>query len=508
MSRIVALFVTALWLTITNAAAQSQHPAGQVTYGWHVTIAPAWFDPSASPPQITPFGILYTLHDGLIRAYPGQKMGPALAEFWTESADGKTVEFKLRPNLKFHNGDPLTTEDVAFSVERYRGAGASTFRQRVSSVEIVDARVIRFHLHAPWPDFMTYIGTTASAVGLVMPKKYMTSVGEDGFKKHPIGAGPYKYVSSKPGIELVMEANAEYWRRVPKVKTVIHRSVPEATTRALGVRTGELDIGGFLDGSDADGLRKIPGVRIVATQHASIFWVELPKQWDPKSPWADPRVRQAAIHALDRKAISEAACLGFCPPSSIIIPRVMEFALTTDGPAHDKAKSRKLLAEAGFPNGFDAGEYVAIPGFPTVAEAVLNDLNAVGIRLRMRPMERATFYTQWTEKKLPAVFMAAAGNSGNAASRVETFIWSKGSYAHGGHPDIDDLFVRQNDERDPVKRAAMLETIQKLTMERSMFLPIMDLRGLIAVGPRVTKDTIGDVWMYPFPTYEEMDIKG
>jgi ABC-type transport system substrate-binding protein len=186
----------------------------------------------------------------------------------------------------------------------------------------------------------------------------------------------------------------------------------------------------------------------------------------------------------------------------------MEFALTTDAAPHDKAKARRLLAEAGFPNGFDAGEYTAIPGFPTVAEAVLNDLNAVGIRLRMRPMERATFYSQWGEKKLPGLFMAAAGNSGNAASRVETFIWSKGAYAHGGYPDIDELFVQQNDERDPIKRAAMLAKIQNLTIERSMFLPIMDLRGLIGIGPRIVKDTFGDVWMYPFASYEDMEIKG
>lgn len=492
----------------TNAIAQQAQPVGRVTYGWHVTIAPAWFDPSSAPPQITPFGMLYALHDGLVRAYPGHKMGPALAESWTESADGKVFEFTLRPNLTFHNGDPLTADDVAFSFERYRGAAASTVRQHVNRVEVVSDRVVRFHLNAPWPDFMTYIGSTASAVGLVVPRKYLTSVGDDGFRKHPIGAGPYKFVSSKPGIEVVLEANANYWRRVPAVKTVVMRSVPESTTRGLAVRTGELDIGGFLDGSDADALRKAPGTRVVATQHASIWWVEFPKQWDPTSPWADIRVRQAANFALDRKSISAAACLSFCPPTSVIVPRVMEFALQTDGPPHDPARAKALLAQAGYPNGFDAGEYVAIPGFPTVAEAVLNDLNAVGIRLRMRPMERATFYAHWADKKLPAVFMTAAGNSGNAASRVETFIWSKGGYAHGGYPDMDELFLRQAEERDPVKRAAMVGKIQELAIERAMFLPIMDLRGLMGIGPRIVKDTIGDVWMYPFPSYEDMEIKG
>ena len=103
--------------------------------------------------------------------------------------------------------------------------------------------------------------------------------------------------------------------------------------------------------------------------------------------------------------------------------------------------------------------------------------------------------------------MAASGNSGNAASRVESFIWSKGAYSNGGYPDIDDLFVRQSGERDVAKREAMLDTIQQLTIDRVMYAPIMDLRALNGIGPHVTKDTITDVWMSPFPSYEDMEIK-
>ena len=106
--------------------------------------------------------MLYAIHDALVRPYPGQKMGPSLAESWHESEDGLTYEFKLRPNLTFHNGDPVTTEDVKFSFDRYKGAAATTLHEHVKEVEIVDPRVVRFHLNAPWPDFMTFYGTTAS----------------------------------------------------------------------------------------------------------------------------------------------------------------------------------------------------------------------------------------------------------------------------------------------------------------------------------------------------------
>src|SRR5437588_711724 len=309
--RRIALLLTTVILTFgtVHEAAGQAGPTGEVIVAWHVTIAPTWFDPSSAPPQITPFGTLYAIHDALARPLPNQKMGPSLAESWTESPDGLTYEFKLRRDLKFHNGDPVTTEDVKFSFERYRGAGVKEIQAHVRQVEIVDSLTVRFHLKAPWPDFMTFYGTTATAAGIVVPKKYLTEVGDDGFKKHPVGAGPYKFVANKPGIEVELEAYPGYWRRVPNVKTLVMRSVPDATTRALMVKTGEADMAYALDGVDAEGLRGDPGVQIVATKHASIFWIEFTEQWDPKSPWHDQRLRLAVNYALARPRINGAACL-------------------------------------------------------------------------------------------------------------------------------------------------------------------------------------------------------
>jgi len=503
----VALVLSALVTGAPPPTAAQQAPAGEAVMAWHVTIAPSWFDPSTAPPQITPFGILFALHDALVRPYPGQKMGNSLAESWRESPDGRTYEFKLRRGLKFHNGDPLTSEDVKFSFERYRGAGAREFQARVQQVEVVDPLTVRFHLKEAWPDFMTFYGTTATAAGIVVPKKYLTQVGDDGFRKHPIGAGPYKFVSHQPGIEVVLEAWTGYWRRVPNVKRLVMKSVPDATTRAVMLKSGQSDISYVLDGPDAEDIRRDPRLQVVATKHASIFWVEFADQWDPKSPWSDKRLRLAANYALDRKSINEAACLGYCPPAGVIVPRVMDFALQVEPPPYDPQKAKQLLAEAGYPNGLDAGEFVPIPGFPTVAEAVVNYLNAVGIRVRIRPMERAAFYAAWRDKKLRGLFLAAVGNSGNAASRIQEFISSKGSFAYGGYPDIDDLVEQQARERDTKKREAILFRIQQLTIDRVMFAPVMDLRALMGVGPRVLEHTITSVPMSAFPSYEDMRIK-
>jgi peptide/nickel transport system substrate-binding protein len=245
----------------------------------------------------------------------------------------------------------------------------------------------------------------------------------------------------------------------------------------------------------------------VATRHASIFWIEFADQWDPKSPWHDKRLRLAVNYALDRKAINETGCLGYCPPAGVIVPRVMDFALQVEPPPYDPQKAKQLLAEAGYPNGLDAGEFVPIPPFFSVSEAAVNYLNAVGIRVKMRPMERAAFYAAWREKKLHGLFMTAVGNSGNAATRVEAFMYSKGSYAYGGYPDIDDLFLQQARERDVKRREDLLYKIQQLTIERAMFAPIMDLRALMGVGPRVADHTINSLPMVPFPSWEDMRLK-
>ena len=505
---VLLLVVAVLTLSWAHWVKAQTKPAGELVYAMHVTIAPAWFDPAENGGLITPFLILYALHDGVVRPMPGAKIGNSLAESWSESPDGLVYEFKLRQGLHFHNGDPCTAEDVKFSFERYKGGGAAEFRANVQRVEVVDPLTVRFHLKEPWPDFMTFYGTTATAASLVVPKKYFEQVGEDGFKKHPIGLGPYKFVSHTPGVELVLEAFEGYWRKMPHVKRLVLKGVPEGATRLAMLKKGEADFVAALQGPLAEEVKRDPKLTLVDTRHPSMFWIEFPEQWDPKSVWADKRVRLAVNYALDRQAINEAACLGYCPPAGVIVPRLLDYALQTEPLPYNPQKAKQLLAEAGYPNGFDAGELVPIPPFHEVGEAVVNYLNAVGIRVKMRTMERAAFYSAWKEKKLRGLFMPGAGISGNAATRVESFMYSKGSYAYGGYPDIDTLFEQQTRERDPVKRQEILYRIQELTIERVMFAPIYDLRGLTGVGPRVAEHTINSIPLHPSPALEDIRLKG
>src|SRR5262245_49029894 len=185
---LVLLLVVLTWVGPVVAA-----PEGTMTWAAHVTLAPRWLDPAETESAITPFMVLYPLHDALVKPMP-QGMQPALAESWTMSADGLTYDFVLRQGARFHNGDPVTSEDVRFSFDRYKGGGAKLLKGKVREIQTPDARRVRFVLKEPWPDFMTFYGTTATGAGWVVPKKYVDKVGEDGFKKAPIGAGPYRFV--------------------------------------------------------------------------------------------------------------------------------------------------------------------------------------------------------------------------------------------------------------------------------------------------------------------------
>jgi peptide/nickel transport system substrate-binding protein len=309
-------------------------------------------------------------------------------------------------------------------------------------------------------------------------------------------------------VEVVLEAYEGHWRQVPSVKRVIMKGVPDGSTRLAMLKRQEADIAFALDGPIAEEVRRDPNLRLVDVRLPSVFWIEFPEQWEPTSVWADTRVRLAVNYALDRQTISEAACLGYCPPAGVIIPRQMDYALQVDPPAYDPQKARQLLAEAGYPKGFDAGEFVPAPPYFVIAEAVVNNLHAVGIRVKLRTMERASFLTAWREKTLRGLFLTAAGAAGNAATRVETFVYSKGDYAYGGYPDIDALFQQQAVERDPVTREGLLHRLQQLTVDRVMFAPVMENRVLQGVGPRIAEHTLHAIPSHSFFSFEAVRLKG
>lgn len=503
-----ALALLAL-LASVGAPEVAAAPEGQITVAYPVTIPAAWFDPAEATGLIIPFSVYYALHDALVKPMPGNAMAPSLATSWSVSGDGLTYEFVLREGVRFHNGDVITADDVKFSLERYRGVSARAFKDRVRQVQVIDPHRIRIHLKDPWPDFLTFYGTPATGAAWIVPRRYLEKVGDDGFKKAPVGAGPYRFVSFTPGVELVVEANEQYWRKVPHVKRLVMKIVPDEVTRLAMLKRGEADIALTIRGPLAEDVQRTPGLTLKAVQFWGEQWLLFTEQWNPKSPWADRRVRLAVNHAIDRNAINQSFTLGRSTLTGSIVPRDFEFAWPVAPHPYDPKTAKQLLAEAGFPHGFDAGDFWTDTGFSEQTEAIANALGAVGIRTRVRALERAAYFTQLREKKFhPLVYVASAAY-GNAATRIDAFVSSGGLYTYGSYPDIEGLIQEQAVERDRKRREATLHRIQQLMYERVMFAPVWNVAGLQAYGPRVAESGLGLIANFLFiAPYEELRLKG
>ena len=488
--------------------AGAAQPEGQLTWAVHVSLAPSWFDPSQATGIITPFMVLYALHDAMVKPMPGKALAASLAESVSAAEDGRTYDFVLREHATFHNGDPVTADDVKFSFERYQGSAHQLMRDRVAAVEVVDPRQVRFRLKEPWPDFLTFYATNTGA-GWIVPQKHIKTVGEEAFRKAPVGAGPYKFVSFEPGLELVLEAFAPYWRKTPAVKRLVLKVIPDEATRLAALTRGEVDIAYSIRGELAAGLKRTPGLTLKPAVVQGTFCLYFVDQWDPKSPWHDERVRRAASLAIDRKESNDALTLGYSKiTGNAIVPDGYEFFWQPPPPVYDPEAAKKLLAEAGYPSGFDAGEYFCDSSYANIAEAVVDNLLTIGIRTKLRPIERAAFIKGYSEKQYKNLIQAGPGAFGNAATRIEALLVKGGVFAYGSYPDIDEFYRQQSVELDHAKREQILHKIQQIMVERTILAPIWQLAFLNGIGPRVGESGFGRIPLFPYTApYEDITLK-
>lgn len=478
-----------------------------ISYALHLAPTSLFFDPGNTPGTGAPLLIQYALHDGLIRPIRGETVGLSLAESMEEGGDGLSYTFKLRSGLTFQNGDPLTSEDVKFSFDRYKGANNSSIRKFVEACEIVDELTVRYVLKMPWPDFKTIFGTAASGVAWVLPKAYYEKVGEQGFLANPVGAGPYRIASFTPGTELVMEAFDGYWRKKPTVDRLVFRVIPDAVTRLAAVRNGEVDIAYAIQGDLVKEAKNDSNLRVENAMIPVTNFIVFASLNDPNSPWSNEKVRRAANIAIDRAGINDAAYAGLGTVSKSIIPHTMDYYWAAPEIPYDPEGAKALLAEAGFPNGFDGGDFYASAD-ELLVEFVQSNLAAVGITTRLRPAERAAHLAAVMEKKLTGLVSTGSGAPGNAANRLEQFVASTGPLSYLKDADLDTRIAAQAGERDEAVRKEKLDSIQKDIFDKSMFMPIVEFPFPIVIGPRIDYAGVNGIPANPYTgPYEDLSLK-
>ena len=463
-------------------AVQAAPPAGVLKEAIHWGLSADWLDPATNsgllPAQIT----LYLFHDALLKPMPDGTYSPCLAESWTVSQDAKVYEFKLRKGVKFHNGDPLTAEDVVFSFWRYKAGQAKIIHGKTEKVEAVNPHLVRFHFKESFPDFLEYLLPGATTIAWVVPKKYVEKVGDAGFKKHPVGAGPYKFVEFVAGSRMIGEAFAEFWRKVPPIKRMELHIISEPATRLAMARRGESDISTLMQGVFYEDLKKDKKLRMVSPLSPTRWLVYMASQWDPKSPWSNAKVRKAASLAIDRKTLADVHMPGCGPIGSLGLesdPMAVDFPVDP----YDPEGAKKLLAEAGYPKGFHGGKYFPYQGgYWPYGEQIANYWKAIGITLDSLLLDRpAWFANRQGGKMKDSIFI----DNSQAPTIGGRLLYLFGSTSYGNYPEIKALWEQYQLEASLKGRKDLVGRIQKLIYEKTMFIPLTATNSPAAFGPRV-----------------------
>ncbi|HEX2172151.1 MAG TPA: ABC transporter substrate-binding protein, partial [Dehalococcoidia bacterium] len=487
-------------------------PQGRVVYGLDFTLTPTWLDPQENPAALSPYSIQYAIHDALVKHLPGKPFSPSLAESFEMATDFKSATFRLREGVKFHDGSPVTPADVKFTFENYKGANAKALKDKTAGIDTPDARTVQFTFTEPFLDFMMLYGTPASGAGWIVPAQYYQQVGPDGFKQKPIGAGPYKFVSFN-GNDLELEAFTDYWRATRKIRTVIFKAVAEDATRLAQLQTGEADIINLIPGPLLDTVKADPNLTL-APVLGSAMWLEFPGWEKPDSPFNNPKVRQAVNLALDRQAISQAEEGGLSGFEGNWIPADWPGAIQRPMPEYNVDRAKQLMAEAGFPDGFDGGHITPLPPYFSLAERVSTQLREIGIRTQLQQMERGAFTAKLAEG--PEAFgkgivLQISASPGDAAARIRSFALCQGANSRTCVPEIDEKFARYEASANPQEREQLLTEIQNQFLDQHIFVPLYRQAFINALGPRIggNKDEImGSIPQYVYVgPWEDVTLK-
>ena len=460
--------------------------------------------------QIVKF-YLGMMYDTLVGATPDGRLSrdTGLATKWETSADAKRITFTLRKGVKFHNGDDVTSEDVKFSINRAMGPRSTTgyasgLKALVKDIEAPAPDRLVITTKEPTVMIPTYLSRLLSTEGMVLSKKYLEAKGDDGFMKAPIGSGPYRYVELVSGSHIKLEAVPGHWRTgAQKYKTIVYKVVPEETTRIAMLRRGEADI------------VEVSRERTKEVEKAG-FPVALRKEdvqvecwWingTGNLPHKDKRVREAFNVAIDRKELISTIYGDYGTPASISwalswgFPEIKFKVNPEHVYAYDPARAKKLLADAGFPNGFPVQIYsYQLPGFPegrAHAEALAGYWQKVGLQPKLVPVDYPAFRKTWIERSAPGsvgCFNVANRDWIGTYAILDKYVSPAARTATVEDPELTKMMEAVAFQADPDKAHGLMRNILNRMRTEHHGMPIVYLHTPYAVSKRVGKWNPGSV---------------
>jgi peptide/nickel transport system substrate-binding protein len=491
------LLVVCLLLVVAPALAPAA-PAGKIVVAQGVD--PTTLDmmnQSESPAS----NVGRHIFDSLVERDENLKIVPNLATELPKLVAPTTWEVKLRKGVKFHNGEDFNAESAKFSLERLaQGQGklrGATFFAPIDRVEIVDSHTVRVHTKKPWPTFTVVMSFVQGA--MYPPKEY---AGKDpaAISKAPIGTGPYRFVRWSKDEELVLEANAAYWRGAPKIKTVVFRPIPDDAVRVAALQNGEIDLavnipphlGGIIDKHPRLFLSTAPSIRTIQLM---FYTHQMDAQHKPTGPYqgptADKRIRHAIAHAIDADEIIKTVLDGKGIRVATMLPSMhFGFDPALKPIKQDVARAKQLLADAGHPNGIDIvlnspqGRYVRDK---EVAEAVSGQLTKAGIRTTLRTFEFVNYLNNmvYVHKAGPVWLIGWGTNTMDAETVYVPLFKSPGIFVNWHHEEFNRMVDEAQSIMDEKKRREQYHRINRLWVEEMPAVPLYQQVDLYGVSKRV-----------------------
>ena len=433
----------------------------------------------------------WQIYDPLVWTDETGKSVPALAESWTVSDNGATYTFKLRKNVTFHNGEPLTADAVVYTWKR----GIQDTMQwkdkfsAAKSVEKKDDLTAIIKLEKANPLFFRIL----SEYWAIIPPKYHEKVGEDKFLSSPVGTGPFKLKEWKKGDRIIMEANPDYWNKgYPKVQNLIFRPIPESSTRVAAIKTDEVDIVTRLSAEEAESLKGAAGIQVNSYPVDRVYYIAFNNLTTGKGkPTEDPLVRQAMNYAVDVDAIIEALFNGYGKPASgLVTPGNWGYNADVKPFGYDEKKAKELLAKAGYADGFEmefACPSGAYTNFEQVCEAIQGFLEGVGIKTDLQLMESGKYWDLEAKKQLPPLFGDSWSEAtGESYTRLKGALGgNQASFSSWWDEKIGEYLDKIGSTVDDDARAGLYKDLQAYMFENPPFIYLYQPMTFEAVNARV-----------------------
>lgn len=432
------------------------------------------------------------IFDGLVYRGPDLKIVPALAASWEELDEGKRIRFNLRENVTFHNGEPFNAEAVKFTFDRLLGDEGAKGPQRsnyiaIDSVEVIDDKTVDFHLKAPDPVLITKL---AAYGGMIVPPKYIEEKGDDFFNMNPVGTGPFKFVSYQPKVNIELEAFADHWGGAPKLSELEYRFITEPSTAVAELQAGRVDLVipptipiGMIPTIEAD-----PKLELVTTPSPTVYALRFNTR---DGITADERVRKALIMAVDRDAIIQSILAGQADPIGSFQGELsFGYDAELKPLPYDPEQAKKLLEEAGVKPGTEV--QIDLRGqdasFNEVAQAVASFLQMVGINASIKPYDTNVLLNDIIPQgKTGAMFQQSWGGWTLDYDNTAYSMYHSGEKwnPYDSDPKLDEMLEAQRSILDRAEREKLLQEIAHYAAERSLEMPLYNLKAIFGVNKRV-----------------------